>query len=579
MEIRKKVKAISLADYGTKVRNIDAFKREIQNRLTANIFEINSKQDLYFLSLTSIKEVRRSVKNDHKSIEKNIITVLRHFKFWRKEAKLFIYTDSGWKERTVKEDSPIELFEKWIIGYDKLPSDQLKSIKPIVEKDLIDINKLISEYEQHDDIVDFYKGERFKNKAIPVLYTRCLKERQTILDYYLKGMYEEALSKSLYQPYKIPLFDIYEKLAKPPYDYGYIYLGRQKNFDYRKIDRVTHRLNHIYLDETSYYQELYYSDKEKFYKKLFKVTSFREILKNINDYISLLPLANDRTSIFKELQRLFKSRRWISFYALALPQVEGLFTEMMIVANPKVNTRNALPDKVKAVRPDYFFSDPDFDYYEFVLPDERNSFAHTGYTENFRLKSFDLLTDLEHVLYVFASLNNPLVKVIFIIRKRDLQLFKDLKYVAEYFRLLKNLKSNHKHVKEIENFNENFLKKECFLELLIQKSSNDLVNIIEKLSKSIDELKKKFPALKNTNSIKDTHQSLINDQQLIEEVTHLFALNDDLIKNVFDIHELFKGYKFLYKKDIKIEVKKEFELWSQHNGFIENLLEISKLGR
>lgn len=51
-------------------------------------------------------------------------------------------------------------------------------------------------------------------------------------------------------------------------------------------------------------------------------------MQELRFYLSYLPMQNERKPPFDELEKLFKIKRWISYYCLALTQIEGLFSEM-----------------------------------------------------------------------------------------------------------------------------------------------------------------------------------------------------------------------------------------------------------
>lgn len=78
---------------------------------------------------------------------------------------------------------------------------------------------------------------------------------------------------------------------------------------------------------------------------------------------------------------------------------------------PNKQPGKSLSNKVRRIRPYYDRSDTYFDYYQYYLPIQRNRFSHTGYDDNFKLKSYDLLVDLTHILSVFHELHNLPVKL------------------------------------------------------------------------------------------------------------------------------------------------------------------------
>jgi hypothetical protein len=125
-------------------------------------------------------------------------------------------------------------------------------------------------------------------------------------------------------------------------------------------------------------------------------------------YLSLLPSLRHRKIVFDELEKLFRNHLWLGFYALALPQIEGIFNEMNILSPSIKNSSNkALSQKVELMRPYFNLSDVYFDYYQYIIPDLRNKFTHSGFDANFELNSLDLLVDITFLLRIFTELDFP----------------------------------------------------------------------------------------------------------------------------------------------------------------------------
>jgi hypothetical protein len=117
---------------------------------------------------------------------------------------------------------------------------------------------------------------------------------------------------------------------------------------------------------------------------------------------------------------------------LALPQVEGLFTEMLSTVSPD-DKGKSLAEKVKKVRPAYMLSEAYFDYYQYMITDLRTKFAHTGFETDLKLKCYDLLTDLEHILQVYYELDHPMIKVKRLIKQRNSTDFIGYREFSQFF--------------------------------------------------------------------------------------------------------------------------------------------------
>ena len=205
---------------------------------------------------------------------------------------------------------------------------------------------------------------------------------------------------------------------------------RDQYFDYEKINKVAHRCYDVSISDDL--EKVYYKNKQQFYNKLFKIKPVSQIFSNIDFHYDHIPHNNDRKNIFLELIKLFKARRWLAFFALALPQVEGLFTEMLSTVSPD-DKGKSLAEKVKKVRPAYMLSEAYFDYYQYMITDLRTKFAHTGFETDLKLKCYDLLTDLEHILQVYYELDHPMIKVKRLIKQRNSTDFIGYREFSQFF--------------------------------------------------------------------------------------------------------------------------------------------------
>lgn len=577
-------KLISIELRESKLNDLKKIQIDLQKALRPFIFEISSMQELLYESLKLLKPVHKSVKNNEESIEKNILKVLGILGLLGKGVKLQKFSENG--KVTIIEGNnhkPVDTFKKWVLGYDKVPIQELNLLKPNVEAHLRQINELVKEYEQNEEVIKLLNGKTPKRdhqtKTILDFYNRSVKERQVVLEYYLNGVYDRAIEKSKYQFLRIGGLDWFNRLKDYPYELGKGWWG--VTLDYRKIDCCTHRISEFEISGILKFQQLYEKNKERFYRLLFRERSINQIFQNIDFNLAYIPLSKDRTAIFLELKRLFKGRKWLSFYALALPQVEGLFAEMMAVSYPNKKTFNSLPDKVKSVRPDYSLSDSFFDYYEYVLPEQRNSFSHTGYGEGFKLKAYDLLTDLEHVLTVFVELERPLVKVFKIMKRRDHLSFISPEDFVGYFMLLDAL--DQKQVKEkkdeIDEFNNEFLKKDCSLEFTIQEAAQELVLLCFDLKTKIEQHFKGQDSFINFECItKPKINELKKDERISDRIREFFTYYGESSKRLFILRDFFVGIrKHLYNVGSDDNLKEAFDIWESKRAFIKKMQVIEEV--
>lgn len=579
----RKSKSIKLTDYKTTVGDIDKFRKNLREALHPYIFSIDSMEDLYYAALKAIHPVNHNVRKEQQSIFKYIEEVLKYFKLGTKNVRVTMYADNGnTKENLSKNTNSIELFQIYILGVNKLPKTELNKLLFIVKHDLGEVNNLIQYYEETTIVKQFlYKQERPRNhvdRTILDFYLRSLKLQQKALDYYLNGVYSRALENSFEDKYWGWLKNMWVELTDYPYKFSNGI--RPINLDYRNIDCSSHRIESIYLGEEEFYQKLYTKNKRLFYKKIFKIKKPSEIFDDIYYNLTLLPVSPERYLIFKELQRLFKTRKWLSFYALALPQVEGFFTEMIKSSAPSANISGALPDKVEKVRPDYLLSDTYFDYYQYVLPEQRNRFSHIGFTDGYMLRSFDMLTDLDHVLRIFSSLENPLINLKRLVKHQDQQYFSNYFAFNHYFWLLNQLPEEHKADtdlrQEIKSFNE-FLRNYCSLEYIIQEASRELEPLNKSMQETMESLFAKFNTPWKWHALnKEKLIKMMKENTFQEDALNCFLVNSEKVDRIVAINEFFESLtKYLFSEIPnslencfkEVEANKKFVNWvSQFAG-------------
>lgn len=585
MKTKQGRKLIDLTEYKSNITDLDRLQKDLRNSLRPIIFNCDSIEEIYFEALKRIKPINRKVKNNTKSIKSCIEEVLNYLGMYKYKVKVTRLTNDGEIELPEKEINVYNDFQLWVLGYDKVPKFQLYDLKPTVEYHLKKVNNLIKHYEALPEVRHLIENRTFSHnhsvKTILDFYARALKERQLILDYYLEGVYNRALDKSRAKMFNLGLLD-FDFWNDYPYETGRGMLGN--SIDYRNIDCVSHRISEFSIDESSKYEQLYKNNKASFYKKLFKYKSSEEYFTRIFFNLDHLPLKHDRNDIFVELRKLFNQRKWLSFYALALPQVEGLFSEMILSANPKsAAITKALSDKVRTVRPDYMLSDSYFDYYEYELPNQRNSFMHTGKTDDYQMKAFDLLTDLDHIVSVFASLGNPYVNLTRIIKKRDQIHFSNYTAFADFFELIDNLHSDQKNDNQnqllIGEFIENFLNTECSLEYIIYQSCNTLTELVnEQWGELCDQLSKfEFPT--EPNKINESKlKMLLQNEDFFKTANNIFLYGSTRFEDIFKINSFFLGIKkHVYKKEIPEVVSMDFRKYETIKKKVKPMLDLQHL--
>jgi len=84
---------------------------------------------------------------------------------------------------------------------------------------------------------------------------------------------------------------------------------------------------------------------------------------------------------------------------------------MLGLTMPGVGAGRGLKDKVQRIRRYAAAHELSLDHFEYVVPGERNSFAHSGIVEDPKLRSLEVLHDLAYVCEVFTELDAPIVEI------------------------------------------------------------------------------------------------------------------------------------------------------------------------
>jgi len=561
-------KFINLIEYPKNLGGLSSLQKNLIENLHSKIFHLSSRREIIVEALKLIRPAsKKSYKNDLQILEA-ISNVLGHF-------SLDEIKEISGDEKEIEQDY-LELFFNWVLGLSSIPSAHFQELKSNVESDLKKMHELLVQYESDTTITSFLKVGTYiknqKNKTIVTFYKRCLSENRKITQYYLFDIKERALQKSRFFPIDVGLLTAMSFFKDYPYSFNQRW---GISFDHNHIDKSGHRLDSIILKHLSELRKLYTTNKSGFYKKYFKLRSKKEIFQNINYFRSILPFRKNRNEIFEELEYLFMKKRWTSFFALALPQVEGLFTEMTNILFPKKSSMRSLPEKVNIIRDRYDHSLLSFDYFEYILPNIRNAFSHTGHIDYFELYSFDLLTDLEYVLNVYSQIKSPFVSLTKKIKMGSRFAFTSFKEYLIHFKEIEKLDESHQsEIKDsLDKFNQRIifeegvyiflnqdaldlflqLKKDLILNLEYQISTYNIFSKIE--VQNIGWIKEK---LKN----KDFRQEFKNFAELnnynLEEIIHLF--------------EYFKlARKFLKKYNLFAKYKFQFDEYDRDRKFIKNL--------
>lgn len=525
-------KKINLYNLKKSKDGIRLLRQLVFDYLGEALFEITDEKEFIFQVMKGIYPISKTVKNEVSSIENachKLFSFLPIFK-----GKFFSFNDDGTTTEIKskgEELTPEKIFLQTYLQVDKPPGLSYRELQEMVKADLEQINNLIKYYESTLYIQSLLsKNAQPKNHDERIefdFYNRCIKEQRIIIDYYLNGLKERAIAKANYWfPNLRSMISWTERFRDRPYHFAAY--SSYPYFDCRKIDLIANKVSDFAFSEDSKLQKLYVSNKTLFYRKLFKKHKPPAILQELDFYLSYLPLANDRKPIFTELCKLFKAKRWIGFYSLALTQIEGLFSEMYLILNPaREFSKKALPDKVEFARPYSELSNIYFDYYQYHVPRLRNKFMHFGFDEDFKLKSFDLLLDLRYLLKIFYELKNPLVKITKLHRERKYENFITYSEFASYFELINKLDSKQRKAIEsdINAFEKGFLIEYCNAEYVCLEVAQNLPGELTEFHNDIkDRIAGKGKSIDFSNrNFKDLKESILSDVQIIEVMNDYYS--------------------------------------------------------
>ncbi|WP_343745084.1 hypothetical protein [Chitinophaga sp.] len=349
-------------------------------------------------------------------------------------------------------DNPVSQFLEEVAGFYQLPVVFLKKLESKVRVHLSQVVHLIKGYESERVIIDYLSETDKRSHGMEIdFYNRCLKARNEIVDYMVKEMFDLAIAKARTSSLDRVLLST--AWFNDWYDHPYKWANTSiAYFDYKKIDDCAHRLGFEFLREESQpmIEKYRAGDKKEFYTKLIdRIPPALIFEKIISYYVKLLPEIGKREDIFRELEKLYINNHWIGFTALAIIQVEGLFTDMINILAP-VGKNDSLPKKAAAIRPYYAFSEENFDYYQYSLPKIRNRLAHTGkvHGEDYWGLAHDFLYDIWDLLNVFSQLKDQVMTLHQIIVRGDITFLVGIGDFNKLFDLVSYLyKKQKKHDK------------------------------------------------------------------------------------------------------------------------------------
>lgn len=560
------VPKIKTKDIQQNVGSINEAGPIIRDRLSKEIIFQTDESIIAYHSLTFFDIQKDKYSADNKqSIESQCAFLLGKFGIY-KEGKKRATRDDKQKEKT----NPIQDFITDVVGFHRLPSQIMSELEWKVKRDLKQLLTLIRKYESNQVIIDYKKGERrpeHHSKTVIDFYERCTAERQNITDYLINYLEDRVLTKATQDPWMRQnlTFLMFENYRDFPYKW---WQPRSiEYFDYEKINPYRHRLDNFSIKEIDEMEELFTSDKKKFYKNLKSHITPLQVFDQFKTYyFRLFSKLQEREPVFNELSYLMKSKKWYSFTALALTQVEGIFSDMLYILYPK-KRYSSLSTKVFAVRPFYDLAESSFDYFEYYLPVLRNSFLHSGSiaNKNFEYLSYDLLYDLYFLITIYGELKDPHIELNNFLRKDSSRNIFELKDFNHIFKLIDKVEERAKHNPSHKEFQETIDAWYSY-ERTVLVPSAEMYYWANEMNSSIDKnIDNFFDQLSdlmsrkgvNINVADETAQSLKKNVFIICE-----ALSEEAYYLQQDYESLMNNHIFLkqYKKYLPATPKEDMDL-------------------
>lgn len=467
---------IKLKDY--KLDTIDA--HDISEILNSKI----PIEDCF--SLSSSELCYKALKHfNFKKLESNPVSISKYCQIVLDQTKILR-----------NSDDPITYFLAIFMGVGKHMLKIKSRLEQQARKHLIQVEDILDFYQTLPFIIKFQsepsKPTSNDERMQLEFYKRAIAKKNEIIEYIIHGSLRKAKEKSVLTKSERPenLKEMYEQFDFHE-DFPYtellyptrkmVYALSLEKIDFRLINPLRNKMEWIdqkYFDAKEYTQVI----NAGFTKKIKAIAFFDVLLLCLRG----LPVIKEREQIFLEMEYLFKKKKWNALYALALPQVEGIFTEMLSMTDNK-KPKNSLTDKANSIRKYYEYSHYTMDYYEFTLANLRNRFSHTGKVENPKEKCYHLLMDIQYLLDICIDLDTPITKLSKLIKEGC----KEMKHIGKFAGFL-NLIDEIDKAKKLstvktmaEDFMYNQVLKHIDLKTMLKKLEKDFVRFAKEFDTSI----------------------------------------------------------------------------------------------
>lgn len=428
---------IRLNKYSRNRIDFQKFRKDLYNELGREIFQFSSIKEVVDFSLGKIEVdgLDYPKKGNLSKIEK----ILEHYKLPLR-ASIEKISNQRWLAHLGLERA-YSIFNYYILNLERIPKVTLQIEREDCEADMNDLLTLLKFYEQ----IEFLKidpGRSFKpnnvtERKLLDFYFRVVQDQKICAEYFFSGVFKVSIEKSKRKTFLNRLEDIIAKKEKP-YEYGNLD-GRV--LDYRKINCSSHR--HRLASGNKDWQTLYLQDKQTYYQELFRENTEDNLFENLILRSRALQTEALKFEIIEEMRQLFNSKQFYGLYSLLIPHVEGVFNELLQILN--LNSKRSLSDKIRELRGNiqYQFVES-WDYFEYIVAEERNQYLHTGRLSEPRLKALDALTDLEYIVDSIYNLKHPAIKMRRILEVDDNIYWNTIDGLGNAFYIFNSLSKNQK---------------------------------------------------------------------------------------------------------------------------------------
>jgi|GEM_PF-5692662 len=462
------------------------------------------------------------------------------------------------------EIEPNKIFTNFInvfLGYKGTPFFYKQIIENEVKKDFTKLNDLIKYYRTMSFII-LYEAEdatprNHEDRTLLVFFKRALNKREQVIELLydkIDNLSLNAAKRSFYNEFiaENEAMDIIHSSTYYPYRESFLNPQHVNSIDYELLD---HRLINPFRNKTSIQAVLDKIDTGCSTSDLNSIllqTKLDPYIEYILTATDTLPGISKRKNVFEEIKYVFSKKKWYALYALALPQIEGLFSDIISIAFPRKSMSGTLTDKVDYVRPLYSLSEKFFDYYQYYLPTQRNRFAHAGYDTDIIPKSYHCIFDLWFLIDAFYNLNIPLLQVIRILNKGKLY-FENIGNLSKFIHLIKEVDQTRGFVDKEDSIkmfaNDLFstlIDFDKFLEALQIDFNKALLRFSENFSEIVYSCTNEYLSLKS-----------ISKAELIKRMEHvkngfdkgIYPLEDD-IKLLLDTNNFIRNIRSIFKDEL-----------------------------